>query len=71
MYEHSVSYKGYCLAASLGALGGALAVALASGDLPRAAAKMKERMEEACKEHCGCLPEDAGEGGDASSVGPN
>ena len=71
MYEHSVSYKGYCLAASLGALGGALAVALASGDLPRAAAKIRERMEEACKEHCGCLPESTGEGGEAQSHSPN
>ena len=50
---------GYLIAAALGALGGGLAVALASKGLPKMLAEVKGRLHEACGEACDCLAEEA------------
>lgn len=49
---------GYVLAAAVGAVGGGLAVALTKDRLPQMLAEMRERMQEACGEHCACMTEE-------------
>lgn len=48
---------GYFMAATLGAIGGGLAVAMTGDKLPKLLAEMKERAQEMCAESCECLPE--------------
>ena len=47
------------MAATLGAIGGGLAVALAGDKRPKLLADMKARAQELCEESCECLPEES------------